>query len=147
MDVPLAPIDGTVGVEHRDDRGGVDVPGRAGADLRVARAVQQERHPADLQVETDIRPDVRRPELEDEARLRLDEVRILVALADGGGLYEVAAHGPCDVVQVRGAGDDLELGHGRRTGGGAQHERAKRKAQRSIHHWSCTSEGVWLVRA
>ena len=57
------------------------VPGAAAIDLRIARAVEQQRHPPALEIEPDEREHVGLPQLQHEARLRLDEVRVLVALA------------------------------------------------------------------
>ena len=48
----------------------------------VARAIEQQRHPADLEVETDERPHVGAAELKHEAGLGFDEVWILVSLTD-----------------------------------------------------------------
>ena len=58
-----------------------DTPRAPGWTLRVAALLDERRQPADLQLAADDDQDVRLLQLEDEARLRLDEVRILVALA------------------------------------------------------------------
>ena len=54
-------------------------------------------------------PDVGVAELEDEARLRLDEMRVLIAFADVRRGDLVASNGLRDVVEIGGAGHHLEL--------------------------------------
>jgi hypothetical protein len=104
VDVPLRDV------EHRHGFRDVDVARRPEFDLRVSRTVQQQRHPADLEIETDKRPDVGIAQLKHEARLRLDEVRVLIAFADMVRGNETAPDCARDVVQVGRARDHLQLG-------------------------------------
>src|SRR5688500_9565324 len=104
MHVALTAIDVAArNVEQRDRPGDVQVPRASAPDLRVARTVQQQRHPPRLEIETDERPYVRAAELEHEAWFRFDEVRILISFADVRRRYAAATDRFRDVVQVGGA--------------------------------------------
>jgi len=71
--------------------------------------LQQQRHPSDLEIEADECPHIGISELQNEARLRFDEVRILIAFADVRRGDFVPADRFRNVVEVGGARDDLEL--------------------------------------
>src|SRR2546430_12974150 len=58
-------------------QGGVEISVGALLNLRVAALRDERRQPADLEIASDHNEDVGVIELEDEARLRLDEVRVL----------------------------------------------------------------------
>ena len=88
---------------------GRDVTGPALGDLAVAGAVEQRRHP-ELQIETGGDEQIGVAQDRHEAGLGLHEMRIFVALGDGGDGAFVADDFPGDG-SVRGkAGDDLHGG-------------------------------------
>jgi hypothetical protein len=83
VDVPLAAIDVTArDVEHGDHLRHVEIALPTWPDTRVLGAVEEEIHPADLEIQPDEREHVGLSQLQDEAGLRVDEVRVLIALAD-----------------------------------------------------------------
>ena len=86
--------------------GGVEVAGGARADLVVAALVDQRRQVADLELEAGDDQQIRLRELQHERGLRVDEVRVLVALREGEGLDAVAADGVGDRREVLDARDD-----------------------------------------
>src|SRR5205823_8912699 len=97
--VAHAPVDVAARyVEHGNDLRDVDVSRAAEHDSLIPRSLEEQRHPADLEVESDKREDVGIAKLQNEARLRLDEVWILIPFADMDGLDLVAAHRLGDVV-------------------------------------------------
>src|SRR5688572_6481460 len=99
--VALASVDVTTrDVEQRDSTGHVDMPCAAATDFRVPRTVEQERHPARLEIEPDERPHICVSQLEHEARLRFDEMWILVALSDVADGNPVSADFLRDVGKV-----------------------------------------------
>ncbi len=97
---------------------GVEVARAARPDLVVAALVDQRRQVADLELEAGDDEEVRLRELEDERRLGLDEVRVLVALREREDLDAVAADGLGDRREVLEARDDLHRREGRRGGQG-----------------------------
>ena len=114
------------GRDLEDPRGerGIEVALGARLDLRVAALVEQRRQPADLQLAADDDQQVGLRELEDEARLRLDEVRVLVAARDRLDLHLVAADLARQVGEVLGARHHVHGGAGgaagRRHGDGGE---------------------------
>ena len=87
----------------------VEIAVRAGLNLRVAALLDERRQPADLELAPDDDQQVGFLELEDEARLRFDEVRILIALRERIDGDPIAAHLLRDRRQILGRGDDVEL--------------------------------------
>src|SRR3989337_1413705 len=73
---------------------------RTGTDLRVACSIDQQWHPADLEIEPDEREHIGVPQPEDEARLRFNEVRVLIALADVDRPNAVPADCLRDVAEI-----------------------------------------------
>src|SRR5687768_8864751 len=110
MHIPLAAIDVAAGnVQQRDRARDIEIPRASALDLPVSRAIEQQRHPSRLEIEADECPHISAPELEDEARLRLDKMRILVTFADVRRGYAAAAHRFPDIVQVGRTRHDAEL--------------------------------------
>src|SRR5262249_26453583 len=60
-------------------------------DLRVAALLDERRQPADLELAADYDQHVGPLKLQDEARLRFDEMRILIAPGDGLDANPIAA--------------------------------------------------------
>jgi hypothetical protein len=87
----------------------VEVAGGARADVVVAALVKQRRKPADFQLQSDDFQELGVLQQQEEARFRLDEVRILVALADGGDVDAVAADFACERREIFGGGDDFQF--------------------------------------
>ena len=96
-------------VENRRLERGVEVARRARLNLAVAALLNQRRQPADFELPADGDQQIGALELEDEARLRLDEVRILIALGDRFDGDPIAADLAPDRRQVLGRGDHVEL--------------------------------------
>ena len=90
-------------------RRGVEVAVGAGLDLRVAALLDERRQPADLQLASDDDQQVGLLQLQDEAWLGFDEVRILVAARERIDGDAIAADLARDRRQVLGGGDDVEL--------------------------------------
>src|SRR2546426_243358 len=67
----------------------IEVPGRPGMDLRVAALIKERREVANLQLESRDDQRVGPRELQDERRLGVDEVRVLVPLHPGESLHAV----------------------------------------------------------
>ena len=119
---PVVRVAERVHVAH----GSGDLPGRQVEDFRgerrieiavgarldpgVARLVDQRRQPADFQVAPDHHQQIRLVQLQHEARLGLDEVRILVAAGERFDGDLVAADLADDRRQVARRGDDVEAG-------------------------------------
>ena len=91
----------------------VEVPRRPGLDPRVAALLDQRGQPADLELPADDGQQLGAVEQQDEARLGLDEVRVLVSPRDGVHRHPVAADLAHEAGHVFGGGDDLERGGGR----------------------------------
>src|SRR6185295_18422588 len=87
----------------------VEIAGGARQDLAVPALVEQRRQPADLQVEADHFQQVGVPEQQQETRLGLDKVRVLIPAGDGGDVDAVAGHFLRDRGEVGGGGDDVQL--------------------------------------
>ena len=96
--------------EQRNPVGRDDPARGARADFRVAGLVDQRRQPADLEVEAVLDQNVGFVQRDDEARLRLNVVGILVRLADAGDVDAIAADVARDGREIGQRGDDLELG-------------------------------------
>src|SRR5687768_11209411 len=110
MDVPLAAIHVPArDVEQRNRARNIEIAAAAALDPVIAGAVEEQRHPSGFQIESDERPHIGATELQHEARLRFNEMRILVALANVCRGDAVPAYGFGDVVEIRGARDDPEL--------------------------------------
>ena len=77
MHVALRPVDALRNLEAPHEVRGQEMPGRAGLDVRVARAPQQQRQPADLEVRTAADEQVRATGGGDKARPGLQAVRVL----------------------------------------------------------------------
>jgi hypothetical protein len=101
-------------LEQPDVPRAVEVAAAARQDLRVARAALERRQPARLELEPDRHEHVGLVELQHEARLGVDEVRILRRQRERGDRHLVAAHLAGERGEVRHRGDDLDL---RRRGG------------------------------
>src|SRR5205814_8235255 len=82
--------------------------------LRVAALLDERRQPADLQLASDDDEEVRLLQLEDEARLRLDEMWILIAFRDRLDGDAIAADLARNRRQIFGRGDDIQLALGPR---------------------------------
>ena len=95
----------------------VDVARLAALDAPVARLLHQRRQPADLQVEADVHQRVGAVQRQHQRRLRLDEVRVLVAARQRRDIDPVAAHLAGEVGERFDRRDDAQLG----LGAGAQH--------------------------
>jgi hypothetical protein len=91
-------------VEHVDELRAIEVAAAPRLDVRVARAGEEYREPPDLEVETDEEQQIGAVQLEREARLRVDEVRILRRERERADVHRLAA----DVLRDRG-----EIGDGR----------------------------------
>ena len=92
----------------------VEVALAARLDLRVAAAGQQRRQPADLELAADDDQQVGAAHRENEARLRINEVRILVALRERRDRHLVAADLARERAEIFGRGHDLQLRAGDR---------------------------------
>jgi hypothetical protein len=108
VDVALAAVDvASRYVEHGNRLRDVEVAWSTLTDPRIPRAVEQKIHPSDLEVQPDEGEDIRLSQLQDEARLWIDEVRVLIALADVHDRDARAPDRPRDVVQIGRARDDI----------------------------------------
>ena len=87
----------------------VEIAGGAGADVVVAALIEQRRQPADFQFQSDDFEQLRVFQEQEKTRLRLDEVWILVALADGRDIDAVAAHFARERGQIFGCCDDFQF--------------------------------------
>ena len=87
----------------------VEIAVRARLDLRVAALLDQRRQPADLQLAADDDQQVGLLQLEDEARLGFDEVRILIAARDRLDGDAVAADLARNRREILGGRDDVQL--------------------------------------
>ena len=79
-------------LEDLDCQRRVQVAACAGLDVGVAALLDERWQPADLQLASDQDQQVGRVELEDEARLGLDEVRVLISARQRLDAHLVAAH-------------------------------------------------------
>ena len=95
-----------------DRRRRVDVARLAALDAPVARLLHQRGQPADLQVEADVHQRVGAVERQHQRRLRLDEVRILVAARQRRDVDPIAAHLAGQVGERLDRRDDAQLGLG-----------------------------------
>src|SRR5262249_52783279 len=93
-----------LGVERR-----VEITFGPHLDLAVPALLNQGRQPADLELATDDDQYVGFLQLQDEARFRLDEVRILVAARQPLDVRAIAGHFARDRREVLGCGDDVQL--------------------------------------
>ncbi len=106
-------------VEDSGRRRGIEIALRSGLDLRVPALRDERREPADLEIAADDDQQVRLVQDQDEARLRLDEMRVLVALGQRRDLDLVAPHFLGDGRHVLSGGDNVE--RRARRDGGQQH--------------------------
>ena len=95
----------------------VEIAVRARLNARVAALLHQRRQPSHLELAPDRHQQLRIVQLEDEAGLRLDEVRILIAARQSLDLHLVTADLAHDRREVLGGGNDLYRSRraGRRT--------------------------------
>ena len=115
VDIPHRPRDGAGGnLENRGAQRRVQITLRARLDLRVAALLDERRQPADLELASDRYQQVRFLKLEDEARLRLDEMRILIASRHRFDRDPIAADLTPDRREILRARDDRELALRRR---------------------------------
>ena len=80
-----------------------------GADVIVAALIEKRRKPSDLQLETDDFEQIRIFQKKQEARLGLDEVRVLITLSDRGDLDAIAANFTRDRRRIFRCTDDFDL--------------------------------------
>ncbi len=111
----------------------IEVAGASRLDLRVAALRDERRQPADLEFPPHDDQQVGGMELQHEARLRFDEVWILVALRQRLGRHLVPADVTGNRGEVLGGRDDLRLGRRVTGGGGQQRGRRERGEQVSYH--------------
>ncbi len=110
----------------------IEVSGRAGVDLRVAALIEERRKIADLQLEPRGDQQVGVRELQDERRLGVDEVRVLVPLHEREGFDAVPAHRVGQRGEVLESRDHLHLREGRRVRGP---QKSEGEAGDSKLHW------------
>ena len=89
--------------------GRVEVTAAADLHLRIATLLDERRQPADLQLAADGHQDVRLLQLQDEARLGFDEVRILISAGDRLDRDAIAADFTGNGRQILGGRDDVGL--------------------------------------
>ena len=87
---------------------GVEIPVRADLNLRIPALLNERGQPAHLEISTNDDEQVGPLEPEDETRLRLDEVRILVTTRDCLHLDAIAAHLSRDRCEVLSRRDDVQ---------------------------------------
>ncbi len=97
---------------HEDLRGKrcVQIALGAGLDVRIAALLNQRRQPANFQFAADRNYHVGLLKLEDEARLRLDEMRILVAPRERFDGDPIATDLTSDRREIFSRGDDVQFG-------------------------------------
>src|SRR5262249_22582728 len=95
-------------LQNLDVQRRVQVTLGAGLDLRVAALLNERRQPTDLQLTSNHDQQVGLLQLENEARLRLDEVRILIAAGDGLDRDAIAADPAGNRREVLGRGDHVQ---------------------------------------
>ena len=78
-------------------------------DLRIARVLQERRQPADLQLGAAVDQHIGVAQLNDEARTRIDEVRILGRFRQDADVDFVAADFAGERAEIRQGGDDVEF--------------------------------------
>ena len=89
--------------------GCIDVTAAAYLHLCIATLLDEWRQPADLQLATDSHQDVGLLQLQDEARLGFDEMRILISAGDGFHRDAIAAHFTRNRRQILCGRDDVGL--------------------------------------
>ena len=87
----------------------VEIPLGSRLNLRVAALLDERRQPADLQLAADGDEHVGLLKLEDEARLRLDEMRILIAPGDRFDRDAVAADFAANRREIFGRRNDVQF--------------------------------------
>src|SRR5262249_43232952 len=85
---------------------------RSDLDFRIAALRLQRRQPTDLELQADGDQQISFLQLQKKARLRFDEVWVLVALGDGVDGNAIAAHLAPDRSEIFGRGDNVELRRG-----------------------------------
>src|SRR5713101_8112905 len=103
----------------------VKIAGGADLDFGIGGLRDQRRQPADFKLETDNDQEIGALELEQEARLGVDKVRILIAAGNGFNFNFVATDFLRESGKVGGSGYDLKLA------GGARSRRQNERAQQS----------------
>jgi len=109
MHVAHRTIDGAGGtIEDRDARRDIEIAGLSGTNAVVAALIEERRKPADLELEPDDFEQIGVAKQQQIARLRLDEVRILIALRDRRDVYAIAADFFRERREILNGGDDFE---------------------------------------
>ena len=111
MDVAHRPRD--LSLRHLEDarlERGVQVPAGPRLDPGIPALLNEWRQPADLELSADHDKEIRALELEDEARLGFDEVRILITARNRFNRHTIAADLPPDRREIFGRRDHVELG-------------------------------------
>ena len=129
-------------VEDGDRARAVEVAQLAGLDLRVARAEHERRQPTDLQLEPDVQQQIGLVQDQHQARLGLDEVRVLVALAERFDLDTVAA----DFLGERAERGDRGHHPQRGSGGARRAERQRGEQDEASHGHLSTLPGSAIFR-
>ena len=117
MDIAFRPCDLTrrdfenLGLERR-----VQITVSAHLNLSITTLLDERRQPADLEIATDQDEKVGLLELENEARFRLNEVRILIAFCDRIDRYVIAADLTRNGCEVLRRCDDVQLALSRQRG-------------------------------
>ena len=133
MDVAHGARDVPVG--NLEDRGAerrVQIALRADLNLRVPALLDERRQPADLELAADADQHVGLLQLEDEARLRLDEVRVLIALRHRVDGDVIAADLARDRREILGRRHDVQLALRRRRRARQQEDSGKRGSQSCV---------------
>src|SRR5204862_7768959 len=96
-------------LENRRAEGRIEVPGRPRLNLAVAALLDERGQPPNLELAPHDNEQVRALQLHDEAWLRLDEVRILIAARQRFDRNAVAADFASDRRQVFGGRNDIQF--------------------------------------
>src|SRR5687767_15781490 len=98
MDIALASVNiAPSSIENGNRARNVESARASRTDVRIARAIDEERHPADFQIESNVSKKIGASKSQYEARFGFDEVRVLVALTDVNRFDAAASHGVGDV--------------------------------------------------
>src|SRR5713226_7360475 len=111
--------------ENSGETRSVKIAGGADLDFGIRGLGDQRRQPSDFQLETDNDQEIGALELEQEARLGVDKVRILIAAGNGFNFNFVATDFLRESGKVGGSGYDLKLA------GGARSRRQNERAEQS----------------
>ena len=91
---------------------GLDAAGLPHLDLWVARVLQERRKPSDFQLGPAVDQDIGIAQLDDEARTRINEVRVLGWFRQDADLDFVSPDLPGNRTEIGKSGDDFEFGVG-----------------------------------